>query len=573
MTCPRCKGPAPIADHGGHKWWGCVEHLSARLDAIEEHPALSVPPLESARGAGRDVPGGSRELAPEWERLAEPGVRADQYGKFNWICVNDVCGRPAVYGRDEAPSGACEAHAAEMGVFAPAPPAPAESPSEAAPGDVVVPQTVIQLEHTTTGNPSPPVAVAPSEAPKVEPPGLYRKFTVTRTDGSSGHWGKHERCDYFVLDWVHDKFAPVAALAYADACQSEYPELAADLRKRASSCRDAGRPVRPATKVCDFCGGDAEPFKQIDAAMSACATCVANVDAGRPVNAAGGGDGLDMLGELKKKMAQPAASPAPCPGCGRAIEQDAVDHGCRVVTEAGVRVVRCSGSGKVYPEPSPPTDPSPSGAVAPVTSKEAREALEVIDEARANRQLAFAAKVKLMRYINERSDRESVEAALRERATAAEQHSLRLCKDLAGLHDERDALRAELARLGDVLSSCKDCAMVVLSGNATAPTAAPAGTGANRERACEWTDCHKPEGHHTNDCDSFACHLDEAESRGRDAALAAIPEVAAWRALSDTERSLALGVVERGADSAWCTGEVKGSDIARRVLEALTKEK
>ena len=64
-------------------------------------------------------------------------------------------------------------------------------------------------------------------------PGIYQKFTVMRTDGSSEPGGKHERCHYFVLDWIHDKFAVPAALAYAAACEAEYPELAADLRSMA----------------------------------------------------------------------------------------------------------------------------------------------------------------------------------------------------------------------------------------------------------------------------------------------------------------------------------------------------
>lgn len=64
--------------------------------------------------------------------------------------------------------------------------------------------------------------------------GIYRKFRVERTDGSSGPGGKHERCEFFVLDWEHDKFAVPAALAYADACEQEFPELARDLRATAN---------------------------------------------------------------------------------------------------------------------------------------------------------------------------------------------------------------------------------------------------------------------------------------------------------------------------------------------------
>lgn len=60
--------------------------------------------------------------------------------------------------------------------------------------------------------------------------GLYHKFEVARTDGSSGPGGKHEQCYYFVLDVDHDPYARPALLAYADACEDEYPMLSSDLR-------------------------------------------------------------------------------------------------------------------------------------------------------------------------------------------------------------------------------------------------------------------------------------------------------------------------------------------------------
>jgi hypothetical protein len=63
--------------------------------------------------------------------------------------------------------------------------------------------------------------------------GLYQKFWVRRTDGSSAEGSRHAKCDYLVLDFVHDKFAVAAALAYADACAQEHPELATDIRARA----------------------------------------------------------------------------------------------------------------------------------------------------------------------------------------------------------------------------------------------------------------------------------------------------------------------------------------------------
>lgn len=62
--------------------------------------------------------------------------------------------------------------------------------------------------------------------------GLYQKYKVERTDGSSAPGGKHESCEYFVLDMAHDKHAYAAVAAYAKSCDAEYPELANDLRER-----------------------------------------------------------------------------------------------------------------------------------------------------------------------------------------------------------------------------------------------------------------------------------------------------------------------------------------------------
>lgn len=59
--------------------------------------------------------------------------------------------------------------------------------------------------------------------------GLYEKYKVTRTDGSSEKGGKHEKCAYFVLDMTHDKHALAALRAYAKSCRDEYPELSTDL--------------------------------------------------------------------------------------------------------------------------------------------------------------------------------------------------------------------------------------------------------------------------------------------------------------------------------------------------------
>jgi hypothetical protein len=65
-----------------------------------------------------------------------------------------------------------------------------------------------------------------------EQQGLFRKFNVTRTDASSAKGGKHEGCEYFVLDTTHDQHAKAALSAYALACRATHPALAADLRDR-----------------------------------------------------------------------------------------------------------------------------------------------------------------------------------------------------------------------------------------------------------------------------------------------------------------------------------------------------
>lgn len=73
------------------------------------------------------------------------------------------------------------------------------------------------------------------------------KFRVTRTDGSSRRGGRHHNCGYFVLDLQHDKFAPAALKAYAEACDKDYPLLARDLRVMLAGGFFVGHPSQ--TKV------------------------------------------------------------------------------------------------------------------------------------------------------------------------------------------------------------------------------------------------------------------------------------------------------------------------------------
>jgi hypothetical protein len=55
------------------------------------------------------------------------------------------------------------------------------------------------------------------------------KYRVERLGGTPH---KHDDCEFFVLDWQHDPFTIPAILAYANACEAEYPALAEDLRRK-----------------------------------------------------------------------------------------------------------------------------------------------------------------------------------------------------------------------------------------------------------------------------------------------------------------------------------------------------
>ena len=62
--------------------------------------------------------------------------------------------------------------------------------------------------------------------------GLYQKFRVRREDGRDEVGEKHFGCEYFVLDLTHNPFAMAALFAYAKECESEFPQLAADIRMK-----------------------------------------------------------------------------------------------------------------------------------------------------------------------------------------------------------------------------------------------------------------------------------------------------------------------------------------------------
>jgi hypothetical protein len=62
--------------------------------------------------------------------------------------------------------------------------------------------------------------------------GIYAKYDVRRTDGSSEPGGKHHDCDYWVLDCWCDPHARAAMATYANQVEATHPLLAQQLRDR-----------------------------------------------------------------------------------------------------------------------------------------------------------------------------------------------------------------------------------------------------------------------------------------------------------------------------------------------------
>lgn len=58
--------------------------------------------------------------------------------------------------------------------------------------------------------------------------GILPKYRVERLSDPAG---KHDKCEYFVLDPQHDPFARAALYAYIKSCRATHPALAEDLQK------------------------------------------------------------------------------------------------------------------------------------------------------------------------------------------------------------------------------------------------------------------------------------------------------------------------------------------------------
>ena len=94
--------------------------------------------------------------------------------------------------------------------------------------------------------------------------GLYRKYELYRVkEDDSGNVYEHYQVEdpFFVLKYTTDPHAAVALAAYAKSCESDYPQLAADLRE---ALRDQPECEcdEPACRWCEIHGDTGNPPPQ-----------------------------------------------------------------------------------------------------------------------------------------------------------------------------------------------------------------------------------------------------------------------------------------------------------------------
>jgi len=567
--CHRCNGPTEGSR--SHDYLDCVLSLGTRLTALES--ALAKPPGK---------PDGERALVPGWF------VLADLYACSN-TCDVRGCDKLAVYGNEDPIRAVCEAHAAQIGVFAP--PAPAESPGDGArcgPAtwrDCSAPGCQFSTNNETIKNcrdcgrkgtlvpvpgnhPDAPAPAAPSaEAKTIDMLGALKK-SLAGTDVMTGKSvSEAKTCEPDV--WIDEpgcqgRQCPDSTCVICMSVPSA--DWIAWKRNKAARQlyipqRDAGRPMRPATdRPTERCGN---------------ADCGENCTHGESVICGHEGECGNL--RCEKPEPQPAAAPAPeCAGPFVDARDCPVHDPRKAAAPAPVACTQAKGVSCDHPvcrKLRETASPAPCPAFYHCTYPELMDATDGACPA------WWRAEAHVSKIWQKRLDEaQSVEAALRElvddykRAWLAKGREfvdqLEGCKrHCTSVEQEREALRAELARLR-----------------------APAGTGTNwnsrdvaarsdnDRRAHEWEEC---DGNPSSLArhDSIVALLDEAEARGREAAL---PEVAAWRALSESDRRDVLDSIATIArdrdDVADVTvpqvaygyrEDAKAHRIARRVLEAL----
>lgn len=89
----------------------------------------------------------------------------------------------------------------------------------------------VKWKNPPVQDPFKPLAKWDPERPTTEQ-GLFEKYHICRVDESDGPGGKHENCEYYVLDLTHDPYALEALHYYARACEKTHPELSKDLKRK-----------------------------------------------------------------------------------------------------------------------------------------------------------------------------------------------------------------------------------------------------------------------------------------------------------------------------------------------------
>lgn len=107
-------------------------------------------------------------------------------------------------------------------------------------GNTVVPDVFYRLARPDEIKPTSSEPMVPLRNIDKRISGIFKKFNVSRVDGTDALGGKHYGCEYFVLDLTHDKHAIPAIAAYADSCKNEYPWLAKDLDSKADELKRGG---------------------------------------------------------------------------------------------------------------------------------------------------------------------------------------------------------------------------------------------------------------------------------------------------------------------------------------------
>lgn len=88
-----------------------------------------------------------------------------------------------------------------------------------------------KFKNPPVQDPFKPLAKWDPELPNTSQ-GLYQKYYVCRVDRTDYPGGKHQDCDYYVLDLTHDPYALETLHYYSRACEKTHPQLSQDLKRK-----------------------------------------------------------------------------------------------------------------------------------------------------------------------------------------------------------------------------------------------------------------------------------------------------------------------------------------------------